>query len=218
MDYNQLLEQYGGISLEKQYSLFEIISESNWNIDINKGIISFSNGVEFPIQILGTFSHSGETWLWTWENKASNIPEPLLADAEALRQIGLDHNIEAFCTPKYESDATQVHAIGLIASGILNSSAYYMADYGEGILLVTIKSDLIDKAKYNEQARILSVFPNLISIFPINHKNALTNYLNKKGYEVNDNEDKLSAKKDSNTIYADFDKQSRLINLNGELK
>lgn len=218
MDYSTLLERYGAISLEKQYTLSDIIGESNWNVDMKRGTILFDNEVEFPIQILGTFSFTSETWLWAWANEASNIPESLLKDAESLKQTGIEKSIEPLYTPEFKAEISDIHAIGMIASGILGSSAYYNGNFGDGIILVTIKGEQIDNLEFDEQARITSVFPNLISAFTINHKKAFINYLEIKGYAIAKGSNDLVAQKGDRILSASFDEQNRLTKLNGEIK
>ncbi len=98
---------------------------------------------------------------------------------------------------------------------MFNSSGYYIADYGQGAMVVTIKSDKVDKIRKDNHYRILTVFPQLISQFEINHNLALTNYLTDEGYSISENGTKLTAMKNGQIITAEFDEQSRLTKLTG---
>ena len=98
---------------------------------------------------------------------------------------------------------------------MFNSSGYYIADYGQGAMVVTIKSDKVDKIRKDNHQRILTVFPQLISQFEMNHNSALTNYLTAKNYDISENGTKLIATKNGNTITAEFDELSQLTKLNG---
>lgn len=217
INYDTLFEQYAGIGFEKQYSLSEIIGDGDWNLDLDKGIITFGS-IEMPVQILGTYSNHSATWLWGWANEASNIPEKLLRQVNELKKLGEDYNIEFLTKDEYKIEPTDVHALGIIASGRFGCSAYYAGDFGDGIVLVTLESPSIDNVKYNEQARILDVFPQIISIFGINHKRTLKNYLENKGYITEESKDLIKATKNNNTIIASFDESERLIKINGEIK
>ena len=217
INYDTLLEKYVGIAFEKQYNLAEIIGESDWNIDLNTGNISFGS-LSFPSQILGTYSFDSGTWLWAWANEASDIPSHLLSEAQALKKLGEENNIEFLSMAEYKMEPTDVHSLGLIASGYFSSSAYYAGNFGSGILLITLKDDSIDSVSYNEHLRILSVFPEIVKNFTVNHKRSLINYLNTKGYKINENNKKLTAEKGENKLSADFDDLGRLISINGEVK
>ncbi|WP_316834380.1 DUF6882 domain-containing protein [Pedobacter nutrimenti] len=211
----ELIQRFGGIALDKQSDLSEVIGSNNWNVDMTKGEISFGTNLVFPIQVLGTFSHSSETWLWAWANTESGLPESIIQQALQLKKYGEENEIPLLSNSEFDASKDDLHLIGLIASGMFNSSAYYVADYGQGAMVVTIKSDTIDKIRKEDHHRVLTTFPQLISLFEMNHQVALTNYLNAKGYHVAENGNHLSAERDGNRIVAEFDEQFRLTKLNG---
>ena len=177
----ELIERYGGIVLDKQLDFGELIGSNNWNINIANEEISFGNNLIFTIQVLGTISHSSQTWLWAWANTKSGLSENVIQQALQLKKYGEDNEINILKNDTFEFSKEDLHKIGIIASGINNSSAYYICDYGQGAMVVTIKSDKVDKIKKENHNRILTVFPQLISQFETNHNIALTNYLNEKG-------------------------------------
>lgn len=218
INYDTLLEKYAGIAFEKQYNLAEVVGDMNWMVDMNEKTLSFGEDLHFTMQVLGSYAFDSGTWLWGWANEVSNIPANLLEEANALKQFGEEHNIEFLTMAEYKIEPTDVHALGLIASGKFDSSAYYAGNYGNGILLVTIKDSAIENTEYNEHARILSVIPELTGIFAINHKRTIENYLIAKEYSINKKENKLSAQKGENTLIAEFDEHDRLLKINGEIK
>lgn len=218
MEYKKLLEQYGGIGFEKQNSLFELIGESDWNVDLDTGILTFSNGEKFPIQILGSYGYNAETWLWQWANENSTNEGAVLSDAIKLKEYGNKNSIEQFVTAEFNCTTTEVHLLGIIASGILKSSAYYCGDYGDGIALMTIKSDKVDKVAFNEVQRIVSTFSSLISVCEMNHRETFANYLHAKGYSLTLNNEKTIASKGENEIIASFDEFNRLTDINTTIK
>ncbi len=78
---NDFLEKFGALALEKQRNLFEITGGLSWNVDMNREEITFGENLTFPMQVLGSFSHSSETWLWIWENKAGGYAESVMKQA-----------------------------------------------------------------------------------------------------------------------------------------
>jgi hypothetical protein len=211
----ELIERFGGNAFDKQIDLDEVIGDNNWNVDMTKGEISFWTNLVFPIQVLGTFSHSSETWLWAWANTKSGLSESVTKQAQQLKKYGEENGIDLLKNSEFDATKDDLHLIGLIASGMFNSSGYYIADYGQGAMVVTIKSDKVDKIRQDNHHRILTVFPQLISQFQMNHNLALTNYLTYKGYNISENGTQLTATKKGNTIIAEFDDKSRLTNLKG---
>lgn len=209
----ELLEQYGGIGLDRQRNLYAVIGDNAWNADLDKGEISFGGNLAFPIQVLGTFSHSSKTWLWGWANTKSNIPSNLLQQALQLKSHGEVHEIPLLKHSDFDAEINDLHLIGMIASGMFNTSAYYLADYGQGIMLVTFKSATIDKADSSDLPRVSTVFPEFISSFEVNHRTAFENYVKNKGYTIDLQENQIIAERNGTKITAVFDKLSRLTRL-----
>lgn len=211
----ELLERFGGIALDKQRNLFNVIGELNWGVDMTAGEISFGSNLHFPMQVLGSFSHSSETWLWAWANTQSNIPENLLKQARELKRYGEAHGIDLLAGAEFAAEPNDLHLIGMIASGMFDSSAYYLANYGQGTLVVTFDSQLIDEQSMEDNVRISTVFPELISLFEMNHKNALRHYLTAKGYALTEEQYKIVGIKNENRLTAEFDNSFRMKSLNG---
>lgn len=215
---DELLERFGGIALDRQLNFGEIIGTIGWNVDMTKEEISFGPSLTFPMQALGTISHSSQSWLWAWANTKSGLSESITKQSLQLKKYGEDNEIDLLKNSTFDFSKDDLHLIGIIASGIFNSSAYYIADYGQGAMVVTIKSDKLDKAFNNNplsHLRILTVFPQLISQFDMNHKLALTHYLTAKGYDISEDGNKITGTRNGNSIVGQFDELSRLTSLNG---
>lgn len=213
---NDFLEKFGAIALEKQRNLFEITGGLSWNVDMNKEEITFGDDLTFPMQVLGSFSHSSETWLWIWDNKAGGYAETVMKQALLLKKYGEENNIDLLTVGKFDATQNDLHLIGMIAVEMFSASGYYLGNYGQGTMVVTIKSDEVDNVESEELARILTVFPELISTFEIqNHKNAFSNYLSQKGFELTSNGNEVKAEKNGQIITATFNENNLLTNLNG---
>jgi hypothetical protein len=210
-----LLERYGGIALDKQLDFADIIGDNNWNVDMDKAEISFGANLIFPIQVLGTISHASQTWLWAWANTKSGLTENVTKQSYALKKFGEENEIDLLRNDSFDFSKEDLHLMGIIASGMYNASAYYIADYGQGAMVVTIKSDAIDKLKNQNHQRIFTVFPQLIAQFDMDHKNAFSNYLIAKGYALSAEGNNVTGTKNGNTVTGLFDEQMRLTNLKG---
>ena len=210
----KLVEKYGAFAIEKQLFFANIVGERNWNVDVQKGEIYFGEDLVFPIQIIGTFAHSSETWLWAWANSESGIPEKLLGHAKKLKEYGTVHKIDFLTEDQFEIERDDMHYIGMIALGITGSNGYYLGNYGAGTLCVTINTEEIGEKFPNDHVSIFTAFPQLISRFEINHKEAFVNYLNTKKYDVKRNENEVVGVCGENKVEAIFDRLGRLIKLN----
>ena len=211
----ELLERYAALAYDKQSDLYEVIGDNSWNAAMDAGTICFGPQLVFPVQVLGTFSHASETWLWAWANAQSNLPASLLNQAEQLRAYGKQYGIELLTTGQFDATDADLHLIGCIASGIFGASGYYLANYGQGTMLVTIKSEQIDQVAKNDFARIPTVFLQVIGVFEMQHRPAFVKYVAQKGYPVTETADTVSAVVDFGILTATFDHLGRLANLQG---
>ena len=211
----ELIERYGGIALDKQLDFGEVIGKNNWKVDMTQGTISFGQHLTFPMQVLGTISHASQTWLWAWANTKSGLSESIIQQSLQLKKYGEENEIDLLRNDTFGFSKNELHVMGIIASGMFNSSAYYIADYGQGAMVVTIKDNIVEKARTDSHHRILSVFPQLIGQFDMDHKKGLINYLTAKGYALTETENTVTGTKKGNTITGQFDDLSRLTKLNG---
>lgn len=211
----ELLERYACIAIEKQNDLADVIGEHDWNVDMGKGEISFGPDLHFPIQVLGTIAHAAQSWLWAWANTGSGLSQTVLQQALQLKAYGETHGIDLLRNDTFDFSQEELHLMGIIASGMFDASGYYIADYGQGAMVVTVKSELIDQHRKDHHYRILTVFPQVISQYDMNHKTALKHYLHAKGYSITEDGETISANRNGDTITATFDHLSRLTNLKG---
>jgi len=214
----ELIEKYGAIATEKQAFFADIVGEMDWNVDMQQGEILFGNDLAFPMQVLGTFSHSSETWLWAWANSKSGISEELLEQANELKNYGEKFKIEFLTEEQFEIERNDMHYIGLIALGMGGSNGYYLGNYGAGTMCLTIKSQELEDKFPNSHHSIFTVFPQLISEYDINHKEAFVNYLSQKQYKMETNGNEIIGKSGKNTVKAIFDDLGRLAELSGDVE
>ncbi|SCY16401.1 hypothetical protein SAMN02927916_1324 [Flavobacterium anhuiense] len=213
---NDFLEKYGALALEKQRNLYNVTGGLSWNVNMDAEEITFGDDLTFPMQVLGSFSHSSETWLWLWDNKAGGYAESVMQQALSLKKYGEENNIDLLSVGKFDAVPNDLHLIGMVATTMFNLSGYYLGNYGQGTMVVTLKDDSIDNTESEEFSRILTVFPELISTFEIqNHKNAFNNYLSQKGFELTSNGNEIKAEKNGNVINAVFNDDNLLTSLNG---
>jgi hypothetical protein len=211
----ELLERYCAIAYDKQNDLFDVIGENDWGFDMDAGTISFGPELVFPVQILGTFSHSSQSWLWAWANTQSGIPPRLLEQARQLKTYGEEQEIDLLKHDAVDAEEDDLHIIGAIASGMFDASGYYLADYGPGMMVLTVKSEQIDRLRKNAPARVIHAFTQAISFFEMRHKPAFINYATLKGYTVAEATNTVTISAGAASITATFDELGRLTDVTG---
>ena len=212
-NFQELFEKYAGICSEKQENILELIGDRTWNADMIEGTLTFGEDLIFPAQILGSVSHIDNSWLWIWANKNAEYNEKMIRQADDLKKYGELHSIYELSAPSFEVYENDWHKIGMIASGLYDYSFYYSGNYGEGSALFTVKSSKINKNMKNNPENILKVFPKLISIFEMNHRNAFRHYLLAKDFSISEEDKNISGKHENFYLKAEFDELDRLIKL-----
>ena len=211
----ELLERYAALACDKQTDLYELIGDNSWNADLDAGTIAFGPALVLKVQVLGTFSHSSQTWRWAWVNAPTALPEPLLRCARQLHAYGEQSGLDLLTVGEFDATVNDLHLLGATAIGLCEASGYYLADHGPGIMLFTISSELLDQAPKNDFARIPHVFSQVISSFDLRHRPAFSYYLTQKGYAPTETPETISAAVDAGTLTATFDDLGRLTNLKG---
>ena len=112
-----------------------------------------------------------------------------------------------------------MHNLAAVACGLTGADAYYLGDYGDGIALLAIHDPRVAAAWQEDDspARILSIIPQTINLFDLNHQNAVRAYLLAKGYQLNEDAQHIRAQRADSQITATFDDMQRLSNLSGSV-
>ena len=182
-DLQDLFSKYGALALEKQETLSALVGNAEPELDIEKGIVKFSDK-EFPIQLIGFLDPDEDTWSWAWDNEEIGFPEELIEEAKAVKEFGEKQNVPQFCENVFAANLTEAHILTMTVSSLFGNDAYCAVNYGSFVFFVTIESDDI---KLSDD---IDVFANVINDFhrkfEVNHLKALSGYSQLKGYEYKD--------------------------------
>lgn len=215
-NFNDLVNQNAALSFEKQQNLNEITGGLAWNINLNTSTLSFGN-IDLPIEVIGSLSFNDYSWMWGWENSKSGIPENLLKGSLNIKKIGEEKQIEEFTKGHFNVEEGFEHKMGTVASAILRADAYFCANYGQGTMVLTLKSDKIPKIDNNKIEKILTTFPQVIGGMDLNHKEAFKSYLIDRNFKLNVSKSKIKGLKNNKILVAEFDETNRLKTLNGNI-
>ena len=91
-----------------------VVKNRDWNIDFDRGIISFGND-EYPLQFLGSEATSSNTWLWAWEN-INEFDDKIISLAREIKAKGEKLNLEALTTAEIDiNDELNGHTLSIVA-------------------------------------------------------------------------------------------------------
>lgn len=217
-DLQSLLEEHGAASWDKQECLAEMIGEGGWQLDVPAGRITFRGTQTFPVQILGTEGEDAGTWLWSWANLQSGLPEPLLAAARQLQTYGSQNQVRELVEPEVSLEAANGHLFSLIASGLCHADAYYRGPYEGGAVFLLLDAPTLRSLADNSPMRFIRVFTQFIAAFSCNHRAAFNAYAGYKGFPVVVQNDVVTISFPLGAeIRAVFDGSGRLTEMNSVL-
>ena len=173
-----ILSKYGALALDKQENLSELIGESEGDLDIEKGIISFGD-ISLPIQVLGFFMQDSQKWSWAWDNE-DIFGKDLIKSANEIKSIGEEFEIAELISPIINANFNDCHTLAMVATAVLNMDAYYGVSEDGLDIFICIKSDLIKPN--NEVKKFRDTFYTFQKNFNIYPKIAFESYTKLKGY------------------------------------
>jgi hypothetical protein len=170
------------------------------------------------VQILGTESESSDTWLWSWANSASNIPEQQLQAARALKELGEAEGIEELTVSKLPRQRLSSHLLGAVALGVLNKPAYYRAKTEGSALLCLIDDPTFPALPELKGTELVVTLGDAISNYEFrNHRECVTALLQQLNLtpQWEGNQLQLQAS-DGVWVLAHFDERDRLAKLSAK--
>ena len=202
-----------------QLLLSTLIQGFPWTYEVQTGVLSFGDRLQFNAIVLGTESEETGTWLWAWANEASGIPVELQAASLKLRSLGEEHGITELTESIVPLDHADGHTFASIAVGEGIGKAYYRAPYDGGAAFLLITDESLRFEVENPVQRVLTVFPQAISAMELpDHREALRGYLGHYGLVPEDDDGCLVLRDASEELLrAEFDDLNRLLRLTGSI-
>lgn len=99
-----------------------------WDVDQEVGEIVFTfpdKVVTAPVQMIGSYSQAGRTWMAAWANPA--VPDRISVASEEVRAYGEEHDIPILTMAQLDADAEAAETIAAIACRITRSAGIYRA-------------------------------------------------------------------------------------------
>jgi hypothetical protein len=210
-----LFSLYAASTIDKQRALMAFIGDKHrWDFSMKEGSITFNGKHTFPVQIIGTESTASMTWLWAWANAESGIPKALVTAATKLKAFGGEHHIDELHAPELKLGEVNGSLLAMIATGLMRGDAYYRGTYDGGALYVVIDAPVLRTNVDHSPQRIVSVYTQAISTFPVDHRKAWKAYLEYKGCQIAEEPDSITGVvPNGQSVRASFDAKGRAANV-----
>jgi len=202
-------------SYDQQLCLAAVVGDKPWQLDLDRGLLSFSADLAFPIQVLGAQAEHDRSWLWAWANRQSGIPPALLRSALQLRDFGIVNGVKELTEPRLIPREIDGHYFALVAAGVCKADCYYRCPYEGGAAFALIPEAPQVRAQADRSATWLaSRILEVISKWEVDHRSAIEAYLEFKGYRCRKEAEHWLAEADAeNQLVLEFDELGRLSKL-----
>src|SRR5262249_9760356 len=158
-------------AFDRQLFLNALVGQSPWQLDLERGLLSFGESQRWSIQVLGAESASSRTWLWAWASHTLRVPASLLRASLAVKAFGEQHGISELLSPRLRAGEHTGHTLSLLASGICKANAYFCAPHEHGAVFLLIADGSFPVCSEPALRRVATVFPQAVSVLELdNHK------------------------------------------------
>lgn len=121
---------------------FKISSWPRWDYNLERGTLTFSaNGVPkvlASIQVIGTTSVSGGTWMWGWANES--LSPKVTKEVAKVREFGLAGNIPELTKAELPDDEYLGWGMTAVAAKLLGAKGAYRCPGDNGFVYVVYSS------------------------------------------------------------------------------
>jgi hypothetical protein len=199
-----------------------------WQYTISTATLAFGERVVFSALDLGSHADPDDSWLWSWSHPQLNLTPANRELGAAVRRIGGGLGIPAFeadgqfsCLEILGGELCPdaAHVFATVVAGELGFDAYYTMPFATGRMAAVIRDDRFRVPESNPVARILSVFPQVISAFSItDHRAAFVAYAEAYGLAVDDRPHSVSLLVNGREhLNAGFDSLGRLTEMTAQV-
>jgi hypothetical protein len=127
---------------ERLMADFQLGSWKRYDYDQDPGTLTFSSdervGVVADIQIVGSTSKSGRTWLWAWDNPT--ILDRVKHCLAEVRAYGEAHGLDKLTTAKWPGDEHDGWEMTAASALILRAEGAYRVPHENGALFMVLQN------------------------------------------------------------------------------
>ena len=181
---SSLLDEFGGVAMERQLQLADLVGKREWTFSMETGTLAFDDQHRYAVQILGTEAGEKPNWLWSWANKESNLPPRLVRAAERVRQEGERRGVFELKEGTFSGARVDGHALAMVAEGLAGGAAYYRAPYEGGVVYLLITDPKFPPLPEPSTARMADAFEALVGRTNVDPRRSFEAYARARGFTV----------------------------------
>lgn len=216
-EFKKLFSQHAGTAFAKQLAFADFLGERGWGVDLHTGMVTFGSDLVYPLQLLGSESDGDGSWLWAWANDASNLPKPLLENANQLKNLGEKEGISELVERSFLAKEVNGHMLSMVASGMVSGSCYYRGPYSGGALYFLVRDIPNEIISPVNPERAITVISQVIAQFEVDHQLFVESFLAQQNFNIEQTSGGLTATRDNNSIIISLNEHRQVSNISGSL-
>ena len=165
----------------------------------------------FNAQLLGTYSHQSDTFLWSWANPgAGHWPRQVIDIASELRAWGERPGYAVFREPKIAAGWVKPYELAWVAGELVGGIPIFVGRSGitTAFLAVTGLDDPPD-VQLLSPAYIPGVILELHLYIAANPRNCVRTFAHRLGFDLEDDDRSIRARRQDCTFVVTFDDRGR---------
>lgn len=164
-----------------QNNFGELVGENGWNVNVKDRTIKFGDN-EYKSGIFGVEDHKQSTWLWSWANVQSGLPESAAAPARRAKKALPD--VPEFNTAKFELDNVHTgHNLAMVCCAVSEKNViYYRCPYDGGAVFMQVEGMPEEVFRRCTKDEFLRDFADIIKGYFCDHRLLVAGALWMNGY------------------------------------
>lgn len=217
MDFRDFFDRYVMLGFERQLHLASTIADRPWHADLDAGLIAIEGLGSFRIQVIGSESGQGGSWLWSWANEASGLPGAVTDRVATLP--ALTGEMPEFARAELPlSERVDGHRLSVLTPYLLDFQGYCRAPNGPGAAFLGIDDRSFPRDPRPAMQRFVTTVPQVLSTFQVtDHRSMVEGYARVRGFAITGTPDRLELSGDGGTATVHFDGPGRISGVEGTL-
>jgi hypothetical protein len=212
--YDQAVARNLLFGLARSRAFDDRVAGSGASVDPTRGTIAFATLGAFPAQILGTWAHDSDTFLWSWANPGAPSWKASIGFAEQLRDRGQrEPGWAVFTERKISPQWVHPIELGLVVSDLIGAPLFTLEAGQATALLVVGKAGL--ESLMPNPVHLVSLLDGAREVSALPARALVAPFLARLGFSIERAENEVSASRAGTSVKLTFDEHGRFTRLDG---
>jgi hypothetical protein len=191
--FQELLSAHLLAAGERQEVARGVIGGRRYGVDLAAGTITFADGPIIAAEMIGSASTEDGSWFWAWGNRSLGLPDDRLLASRRVAEQGAGLAVPELTEPRLElGDLIEVHSLGSVSTGLLDSDAYFVAEDGPIAVLLSLTAEPLALPPLDGSMLTTTLMSNL-GRYELPHRPMIECFLRRRGARLSDDQGALDA-------------------------